>query len=296
MLSPTRWRQRRAVPRPAPADRTWTGGATQAFDVHEPAGGPRLPLLVHVPHAGTAIPDDVRAGVVLDDAELSAEVLALTDWHTDQLAVEPALATGGVALANRMSRLVVDVERLPDHREPMAAKGLAAVYTHTSAGAVLRRPSPALRRALLARYFHPWLDTAERLVADLLVEHQRCLVVDVHSFPARPLPYEDAARTRPDVCLGFEEPHVPAGLVDALEATCRDAGLTVARNEPFAGAYVPLSRHRRDARVRAVMLELNRGLYLDEATAAPGDGFAPTADLVAALIAQCAEWVEATAR
>jgi hypothetical protein len=40
-------------------------------------------VVLHVPHASTAIPGDVRAGILLDDAELARELLASTDHHTD---------------------------------------------------------------------------------------------------------------------------------------------------------------------------------------------------------------------
>ncbi|HEX8771037.1 MAG TPA: hypothetical protein VF711_09755 [Acidimicrobiales bacterium] len=44
--------------------------ATNSFEVRGPA---RLPLVAHVPHGGTAIPDDERSSFVLEDAELTAE-------------------------------------------------------------------------------------------------------------------------------------------------------------------------------------------------------------------------------
>jgi hypothetical protein len=45
----------------------------------------RLSVVLHVPHASTVIPADVRAGIVLDDAALARELLASTDHHTDTL-------------------------------------------------------------------------------------------------------------------------------------------------------------------------------------------------------------------
>ncbi len=49
--------------------------------------------------------------------------------------------------------------------------------------------------------------------------------------------------------------------------TDRRAGWRVSLNEPFAGALVPASRYRRDARVGAVMVEVNRRLYMHEVDA-----------------------------
>ena len=42
----------------------------------------------------------------------------------------------------------------------------------------------------------------------------------------------------------------------------------MAVDRPFAGAIVPMRFYRTDRRVRAVMVEVNRGLYLDERSGA----------------------------
>ena len=54
----------------------------------------------------------------------------------------------------------------------------------------------------------------------------------------------------------------------------------------FAGALVPGSRYRRDARVAAVMVEVNRGLYLREDDATPLPEFADVARRVRACCAR----------
>jgi N-formylglutamate deformylase len=44
-----------------------------------------MSVILHVPHASTVIPADVRDGIVLDDAALARELLASTDHHTGML-------------------------------------------------------------------------------------------------------------------------------------------------------------------------------------------------------------------
>ena len=63
---------------------------------------------------------------------------------------------------------------------------------------------------------------------------------------------------------------------DALEAD----GFRVAIDRPFAGALVPLRWYGTDARVTAVMLEVRRGTYMDEAT---GDMLAALAEVAGRL-------------
>jgi N-formylglutamate deformylase len=53
---------------------------------------------------------------------------------------------------------------------------------------------------------------------------------------------------------------------EALAAAFRAEGFTVAFDRPYAGSMVPSAFHGRDRRVRSAMIEVRRGLYLDEAT------------------------------
>jgi N-formylglutamate amidohydrolase len=94
-----------------------------------------------------------------------------------------------------------------------------------------------------------------------------CVVVDCHSFPSRALPYEDDQNPdRPDLCIGTDRFHTPGSLEKCVVEAAKAEGFSVEPNRPFAGALVPLPLYRQSDNVFAVMLELNRGLYMDEAT------------------------------
>jgi N-formylglutamate deformylase len=97
-----------------------------------------------------------------------------------------------------------------------------------------------------------------------------------------PLPSErDQRPGRPDICIGTDPFHSPGDLVAALVAAFADEGFRVALDEPFTGALVPLDRYRRDRRVRAVMIEVRRGLYCDESTGRPLPSLTATRDAIA---------------
>lgn len=51
-------------------------------------------------------------------------------------------------------------------------------------------------------------------------------------------------------------------MAEALVRSLRQAGFSVAVNRPFAGTIVPLRYYGKEPRVRSVMIEVNRGLYL----------------------------------
>lgn len=51
-------------------------------------------MILHVPHSAREVPDDVRSGVVLDDAALERELDHITDAHTAAIAEEAARRPG----------------------------------------------------------------------------------------------------------------------------------------------------------------------------------------------------------
>ena len=122
-------------------------------------------------------------------------------------------------------------------------------------------------------------------VADAVKRYGRCLVIDGHSFPGNALPYEkaDPAIERPDICIGSDPFHTPRELERDFVEAFGQYGWRVALNKPFAGALVPASRYRRDHRVRAVMVEVNRDLYLQPFGSAPNSEF----DQVALWVKRC---------
>ena len=241
-----------------------------------------IPLVVHVPHSATIIPPDIRQTLCLDDHELQRELLCMTDWYTDRL-FDPVLELGGTLFVNRVSRLVVDPERFPDDsQEVMATQGMGAVYTHRANGRALRTPlSPEERTNLLETYFHPYAHAFTELVSRMLDRHGRCVILDGHSFPSVPLPYElDQLTERPHICLGTDDVHTPESLVDGIRDLCAAEGLRAEQNRPFAGTYVPLRYWRIDPRVRSVMMEIRRDLYMDELTGADTPGLNRIRELV----------------
>ncbi|WP_067548039.1 N-formylglutamate amidohydrolase [Nocardia crassostreae] len=250
-------------------------------------GAPESPVILHVPHSAREIPPAVRAGILLDDAALDAELDHITDAHTARLA---AIAADRAEcrpwqFVNRLSRLVVDPERFPDDREEMAAVGMGAVYTRTTQRIPLR-PSDFDDAALLGRYFHPYARAMTDLVAARLAATGRAVVIDVHSYPTRRLPYElHGDGPRPSICLGVDEFHTAPELTALVGKIFAEFGV-VGINSPFAGTYVPLDFYGKDPRVTAVMLEIRRDTYMTEPGGPAGPGHARLAAALGELIAR----------
>ena len=247
------------------------------------AGDPASPVVLHVPHASRELPPAARASLLIDDAALADELDHLTDAHTDLIAASAArlAAVRPWILRHRWSRLAVDPERFPDEREEMRAVGMGAVYTHGYAGRKLRDEDSVRDGTALRTHFGPYAAAVRDLVAGRLAATGRAVVLDVHSYPARPLPYElHGTGPRPPVCLGTDPFHTPPALVAAGSAAFGE----VALNTPFAGCYVPLEFYRREPAVAALMIEIRRDGYMTEPGGPPTDGLPVLAARLAALV------------
>ena len=242
-------------------------------------------VVLHVPHDSTEIPSAIRDQFLLDDKQLAAENGMMTDHHTLSLFVGPH--SDAQVIRAPVSRLVVDVERFTsDNTEPMAARGMGAVYTTTSHLLPLRRQlKPGERESLLQKYYSPHHARLEAAVTGAIQRYGRCLVIDCHSFPEKALPYElaDPRTERPDICIGTDNFHTSDELAGAFVDAFQGAGWNVRMNDPFAGAMVPGSCYRRDKRVQAIMVEINRRLYLR----GPGAERLPEFNVIAQQIRRC---------
>ena len=239
-------------------------------------------VILHIPHDSYVIPADVRSQFLLSDAELEQELQCMTDHFTHTIFAEPL--SEAMVVRAPVSRLVVDVERFAeDEHEPMAARGMGAIYGVTSHLRPLRRRlSPNEREMLMQTWYHPHHQRLEAVVSDTLDRYGRCLVIDGHSFPGTALPYENAIPTiaRPDICIGSDPFHTPKVLEQSFVEVFGRNGWKVKVNEPFAGALVPASRYQCDPRVMAVMVEVNRDLYLNPYNPSPNSFQRPEMDLV----------------
>ena len=209
-------------------------------------------IILHIPHASTVLPNEVA--FLLGAENLAYEVDAMTDHHTDQLFD----LSGARRCVFPVSRLVVDPERFIE--DSMESVGMGVVYTHTANGEALRAISEIDRLALINSYYHPHHTALTRMADECLEKHNQCLIIDCHSFPAQPLPYENDLN-RPDICIGTDAFHTQPELEATLVNSFQEYGYSVAINSPFAGSLVPIDFYRKEPRVQSIMVELNRGLY-----------------------------------
>ena len=210
-------------------------------------------LVVHVPHASIAIPDDMWPEFLIDPARVNQEARVSADLYTDLMARE-AWPNAEIIEAP-VSRIIVDVERYEDDAfEEMARVGRGVIYTHDHMQERTRKdPSFETRVDLLARYYTPhWSKLRAAAIGATLI--------DLHTYPAEVWPIEsDASGRRPEIDLGFTDGLTPRPWILALTQHFLDAGYEVGHNTPYASVI--------DAGARAaVMIEIRRDIV-----GVPGD-------------------------
>lgn len=268
------------------------------FEVRRPAGAAGA-LVFASPHSGVLRPDDMRPAPGLSEASLrSAEDVAV-DTLLD------AAADHGVPLVRGLvSRTYVDLNRAADEIDPdltpdaPAASAAAAARLAAGYGVIARRsgdgrdlydrPVPMDEvRARLAAVHAPYHQALAGLVQAAHAAHGRAVLVDWHSMPSHAV--AGRGQRGPDVVLGDRHGSAcDVRLTRRLKTVFEAAGWSVALNRPYAGGYTTRLWGRPDEGFHAVQIELNRALYLDEATFLPSAGFGRCRGVVARVVAALA--------
>ncbi|HCE71258.1 MAG TPA: N-formylglutamate amidohydrolase, partial [Ruegeria sp.] len=140
----------------------------------------------------------------------------------------------------------------------------------------------------LQAIWHPYHARLQHLLNEAHAAFGQAILIDCHSMPREALENSvGKAAGKPDVVLGdrFGASASPE-IVDRVEAAFTAAGLHVVRNTPFAGAYVTQAYGRPSRRQHAIQIEIDRGLYMHEATIRPNGNFSAMRELLRDVVAE----------
>ena len=252
------------------------------------------------PHSGRDYRPEFVMRTVLDPLALRSS----EDAFVDRLLAD-APAVGAPLFCARTPRAWVDFNRCSQELDPALIAGLPRLplTPRISAGlGVVPRVvanGQAIYRGRLARdeaeariaaAWHPYHRALHWVLEETAVRFGTAILIDCHSMPHEAI--EAGPRSggvRPDVVLGdrFGASADPA-IVDAVEAAFHRAGLRVARNAPFAGAYITEHYGRPAQGWHVVQVEIDRALYMDERRIAPSLRFEPFRQLMRGIVAEIA--------
>lgn len=244
---------------------------------------PAVPLVFASPHSGRDYPDDFVAAARLDRLRLRRS----EDCYVDEL-FAAAPAHGATLVAATFPRVFCDPNReaweldpgmfadaLPDWVNTASARagaGLGTIARVVGTGETIYRGKLSFAEAQVrvAATWQPFHAALREAVERARRRFGACLLVDCHSMPEASMP----PRRRTDVVLG--DAHGTAcdpALMRRMEELLTQEGLSVRRNDPYAGGYITRHYGRPRERVHALQIEVNRALYMDEATLERSAGF-----------------------
>ena len=249
------------------------------------------PLVVDVPHAGTHVPDAIRARLTS-----AAQAVPDTDWHVEKLYAF-ARSTGATLMVATHSRYVVDLNRDPAGTALYAGVDNTELCpTRTFANEPVYRdgeaPDAAEIDARRATFFAPYHATLAAELERVHARHGYVVLLDGHSIAAH-VPRFFAGRL-PDLNLGTADgtscdPALQELAAGILSGTPR---FTHVVNGRFKGGYITRHYGRPAANMHALQLEMAEDAYMDEAPPYTWDPVraAELARLLERLVVSLSEW------
>lgn len=222
----------------------------------------KLPLLVSIPHAGTALTPEVEAG--LSEA---ARTLPDTDWHIPAL-YNFVRSLGASVLVGNYSRMVIDLNR-PSDDKPLYTTATTGLFPDTlfDGSATFmpgKTPDARQRQAALDAVWLPYHQQLRDELERLKAEYGYALLFDAHSIASRiPRLFEGML---PDLNLGTHGGRSCDALIEehlvARMASQQQYSWVV--NGRFKGGYITRAYGNPAQGVHAVQLELAQRNYMDE--------------------------------
>lgn len=276
------------------------GAIERPFSLYQPMVQ-LVPVVVDVPHAGRCYPPDFVAAARLPLKGLRRS----EDAFVDQL-FAPCVTLGAPLMVAEFPRAYLDVNREPYELDPRmfdgrvppfantrsvrVAGGLGTVPRIVGDGQEIYRGRIPLAEALsrIDGLYRPYHAALRGLLQRTQAAFGTCILVDAHSMPSAGLDRDGLPKS--DIILGDRfGTSAAAAVMDVAEQAFARRGLRVTRNRPYAGGFITEHYGAPAAGLHAVQIEINRGLYMHEATYERAAGFYQVRRDLAEVMAQLME-------
>ena len=205
----------------------------------------KSPIVISIPHSGTDIPQDI--------APLCN--LAAKREHSDWALLELVAPLSETTLAATVYRYIVDVNRFKP-RTGKATQPIIPRIDEVGNQLFNNYPSKQKQADWLQRYYSPYYLHLENLLKEKLAQHERVLLVDLHS-------YDDKFFRTSDIILGTRKKQtLSQDTLKQLQLLFHDEGLTTQVDTPFSGGNIIATFGKRP-RIEAVQIEVPYSLYLE---------------------------------
>jgi len=161
-------------------------------------------------------------------------------------------------------------------RSPRISSGLGVIPRVVSHGKEIYRGKLSLEQAQsrIEYYWKPYHKDLSNLLKRAQSIYGQSLLIDMHSMPHEAVSTQSSFIKAPEIVVGdrfgmSSDPEFTNLIVSIL----KQHGFRVARNTPFAGAFITKHHGKIKERTHAIQLEIDRSLYMDEERVSPNSGF-----------------------
>jgi N-formylglutamate amidohydrolase len=139
--------------------------------------------------------------------------------------------------------------------------------------------------------YKPYHACLRRLIVRTHVAFGFAVLIDCHSMPGNIR--VSGTAMRPDFIIGDRYGTSASGELSRLAMRLlEDMGFSVVRNKPYAGGFITEHYGRPAKGLHALQIEVNRGLYVDEATLVKKPDFAVLQTAISAFLENFSDHVE----
>ena len=235
-----------------------------SFELSFPSSS-RVPILLSIPHCGTAFPDELKDEYKPEQLKLLDD----TDWFVDQL-YEFGLSIGITMISAKYSRWVIDLNRDPQSK-PLYSDGriiTGLCPTTNFLGEAIykdeRKEVDSLEvKRRLVNYYHPYHSKIQELLDDLKNEFGRVLLWDCHSI--RQIVPTIQKEKFPDLILGDADgTSASPGIIESALSVLDHGAYKVNHNHPFKGGTITRHFGKPSQNQHALQLEMTKVNYMDD--------------------------------
>jgi len=237
-----------------------------------------------LPHSGRDYGVSFLNQSILDKISIRSS----EDAFLDQL-IDGIEKYGAPKIVANAPRAFIDLNRSTDEldpalisgiknniRNPRISSGLGVIPRVVSHGKEIYRGKLSLEQAQsrIEYYWKPYHEDLSNLLKRARSIYGQSLLIDMHSMPHEAVSTQSSFIRAPEIVVGdrfgmSSDPEFTNLIVSIL----KQHGFRVAKNTPFAGAFITKHHGKIKERTHAIQLEIDRSLYMDEEQILPNSGF-----------------------
>jgi len=224
-------------------------------------------FILSIPHSGVLLPAKYK-----DHFALDSKSLLEIDLFSDILFE----AIGGLQVISRLAPFFVDMNRNRDGSESKKvprhlANSPTEYYTIKDEPALQKEYSP-LQEENIMEYYDLYHDLLTSLIKKLKREQGYALLIDAHSMTSVGLGrVHDEGEERDNIVVGTLDdtsahPEIISAFVNTLKQGIKPygLGLTLAKDEPYAGGFITRMHSDPDNDVHVIQIEVTMDTYMYE--------------------------------